>query len=285
MTRASVVAVVVLAASLAASPAAAQGKSGKTPGDGHGHQPGGGNGPETPSAPTPSPATASFNTWIDDATLLDPRTTWIAFSVGEWNSPAGRAIILPSAAVIAGVAPRLGVGAALPVETFRDSTGTTSTSVGDISLFAKVGLVDPAAHAVGLAVTPLIEISTPPDGSSGRQANWALPVSLEVRGAHGRVYGSAGYFSTGSVFVAAALELRPAPRFALTGTLGHTYATLASSVVAAGETRHRTDVSGTAAILLSTRAVFFGSIGHAFSGDAVADGGPWIAAGIAIRTR
>lgn len=283
MPRAGVAAVLALTASLVAGPAWAQGKSGKAPGASHGHQPGGGNGPKTPSAPTPSPATASFTSWIDDATLLDPKTVWVAFSAGEWNSPAGRAIEAPVTAVVAGVAPHVGVGAGVPVDTFRDNTGATSTGLGDVSLFAKVGVIDPASHTVGIAVSPIVQISTPTDGTSGREANWALPVSLEVRGAHGRVYGTGGYFSSGSVFASGAVELRPAPRLALTGMLGHTYA-VRSDTVPLGESRHRTDVSGSVALLLSMRAAVFASVGHAFSGNAAADGGPWIAAGFAFRT-
>ena len=284
MARVRVAAIVALTLAFAAGPAWAQGKSGNTPAAGKGHQPGGGNGPKAPSAPTPSPATASFTSWIDDATLLAPRTVWLAFSAGEWNSPAGRAIEAPVTAVVAGVAPRLGVGAALPIDTFRDTTGATTTGVGDVSLFAKIGVVDPSEHTVGVAVSPILQISTPTDGTSGRQADWALPVSLEVRGAHGRLYGSGGYFSSGSLFASGAIELRPAPRLALTGLLGHTYA-VQSSTVPAGETRHRTDISGGIALLLSMRAAVFASVGHAFSGNATADGGPWFAAGFAIRTR
>ena len=284
MPRVRLAAIVALVVSLAVSPAWAQGKSGKTPGASHGHQPGGGNGPKTPSAPTPSPATASFTSWIDDATLLGPGTAWVALSAGEWNSPAGRAIEAPVIAAIAGIAPHLGVGAGLPVDTFRDTTGATSTGVGDVSMFAKIGVVDPSSHAVGVAVSPVLQISTPSDSTGGRQASWALPVSVEVRGAHSRVYGSGGYFSSGSVFATGAVELRPAPRIAFTGLLGHTYA-VQSSTVPTGESRHRTDISGSVAIVLSRRAVAFASIGHAFSGNATADGGPWIAAGLAFRTR
>lgn len=282
MARASVATIATLIALLASAPAWAQGKSGKTPGAGHGHQPGGSSGPKTPVAPTPSPGTASFTSWIDDATLLPTGVAWIAVSAGEWNSPAGRAIEAPVTALVAGVSPRLGVGAALPIDTFRDTTGATTSGVGDVSLFAKIGVRDPATHAVGIAVSPIIQISTPPDTASGRQASWALPVSLEVRGSHGRVYGSGGYFSSGSIFATGAIELRPAPRVALTGLIGHTYA-VQSDTVTVSESRHRTDVSASIALLLSARAAVFASVGHAFSGNAAADGGPWVAGGFAVR--
>lgn len=284
MRRARVAAIVATAV-LAAAPAWAQGKSGKTSAANHGHQPGGGSGPKAPSAPTPSPATASLNTWIDDATLIGPGTAWVALSAGEWNSPAGRAIEAPVGAFVAGLAPRVSVGGSLPVETFRDATGATASGVGDVSLFAKLGVVDPAAHVVGVAVIPIVQISPSADGSSGRQASWALPVSVEVRGSHARVYGTGGYFSGGSVFASGAIEVRPAPRLALTGMLDQTYAVQATSTVVAGGTRHRTDVSGSLTVILSRRAAVFASVGHAFSGDATADGGPWIAGGLAFRTK
>lgn len=284
MPRATVIAVVTVSAALICGVASAQGKSGNPPGGGKGkgHQPGGGSGPPAPTATTPSPATASFNSWIDDATVPAPGTAWFALSVGEWNSDAGRDIEAPVPAVVAGLAPHLSVGANLPIDTFQASTGTTS-GVGDVSLFAKLGLVDPASHPVGAAVIPVIQVSPSATGS-GRDVSWALPVSLEVRRAHGRIYGTGGYFSSGSIFASGAAELRVARRVALTGILGHTYAVDASTVPV-GQSRHRTDISGSLALIASPRAIVFAAIGHAYSGNATADGGPWIAAGIVIRNR
>lgn len=285
MRRASALTVAVLAATLVGSPAAAQGKSSKapTPSRGHGHQPGAGSGPAAPTAITPSPATASFNSWIDDATVLTTGAVWFSVSAGEWNSDAGRDIQAPVTAVVAGLAPHVSIGGNLPVDSFRDSTGVTTTDLGDVSLFGKIGLVDPSAHRLGVAVVPVVELMSAAAGS-GRSADWALPVSLEVRGSHGRVYGTAGYFSGGSIFGTTAVELRLAPKITITGRFGHTYAVDATTVPV-GESRHRTDLSAVLMLTASPRAAVFAAIGHAYSGDATADGGPWFAGGIAFRTR
>lgn len=286
MPRAGVMAVVAISAALVSATASAQGKSGNPPGGGKGksHQPGAGSGPATPTAITPSPAAASFSSWLDDATVPAPGAAWFSLAVGEWNSDAGRDIEAPVPAFALGLAPHLSVGGNFPIDTFQDSTGTTASGVGDVSLFAKLGLVDPASHTVGAAIIPIIQLSPATDGSTGRDVSWALPLSLEMRGSHGRIYGTGGYFSSGSIFASGAAELRVAPRVAIAGILGHSYAVDASTVPL-GQSRHRTDISAVLAFLASPHAIFFATIGHAYSGDPTADGGPWIAGGIVVRNR
>jgi hypothetical protein len=151
-----------------------------------------------------------------------------------------------------------------------------------VSIFGKIGLVNPAAHGVGVALTPIVvEYTTVTSTGSQRQAAWAVPVGLEARGTHGRVYGSIGYFSSGALFANGAGEWSLTSKFGLSGTLGVTRAT--GSAVQTASSLHRVDTSASAFVLPSPAVSLFVAVGRSFSGDPLLDGGPWVAAGIAIH--
>lgn len=267
---------------LLAAPAAAQGRSGQAPGSAQRNSNHPGNGPPVTPPGTPSPATPPLATWLDDASVPGRGSMWLTASVGRWSSDAGRTLFAPALSFVAGIAPRTSLGASLSVYHFRDTAGATQSGVSDSSVFGKVALVDPATHHAGLALTPIVEIfnQATSSGTTERHASFAVPVSVEARSEHARVYGSVGYFFDGVVFFTGAIELRAGSRFAVTATAGHTYATRQDVTVTT--TRQRSDVSVAGAVLASTHVALFGAIGHSFSGDPVADGGPWVAAGVSI---
>ena len=72
----------------------------------------------------------------------------------------------------------------------------------------------------GLAVNPVVEVLSAgnPDG----RVHFALPVNVELRRQPFRIYGSAGYFTRGSVFAGGALEWT-GTRMILTGSLTQSY--------------------------------------------------------------
>lgn len=108
-------------------------------------------------------------------------------SVARWSTDETRALFAPIGYVTAGLSPRVSAGVSAPVYHLRDSTGATTSGVGDVSISGKIGLVDPAAHAVGVAVTPMVvEYTTGTDTVSERQTAWAVPVGLEARHSAGR---------------------------------------------------------------------------------------------------
>jgi hypothetical protein len=265
--------------------AAAQDTSAKpTSPPGHGKPTHPGGGPPVTQVGTPTPATVSLSSWLDDASPLGQGTTWLAVGVAEWNSDAGREVEAPIVSVATGLAPRVSVGVSMPVYYFQDSSGATQNGVGDVPLFAKIVLMDPGggSHRVGVALTPLVDVSSEAAADGASRVTWAVPVSIEVRMKNARVYGSGGYYSSGAAFGTGALEVTVAPRVRITATLGESYATEVDAA-AAGASRHRTDISATAAVLVSRTAAFFGAVGHAFSGTPTVDGGPWIAGGLSMR--
>jgi|SRR5579863_670519 len=264
---------------ISVEPAAAQGKSGQAPGKDKPTHPGGG--PPTQVA-TPTPATAPFESWLDDATPIGFRTTWVSVAAAEWSNDAGRVIDAPIVSVATGVSPRLSLGASLPAYFFQDSSGGTQTGIGDVPLFAKIVLINPAASAVGVAVTPLMEVNSGTPAAGTSRVTWAVPVSVEARMTGARVYASGGYFSSGAVFGTGALEVALAPRLRVTGLLGESYATNTVGL-AAGTSRHRIDTSVMVTARASPSAAIFAAVGHAFSGQPTVDGGPWIAGGLSFR--
>ena len=205
-------------------------------------------------------------------------------SAGRWGTDIRRDIEAPVLVAAAGLSRRVNLGAGVPIYHIQDSSGLTQSGVGDVSVFAKVGLIDPATNDrhVGVALTPLVEIAGPAPTDGTSRVNWAVPISLEARATRSRVYGSAGYFSAGAVFGTGALEVTVNPHFLLTATVGESYATRVVDVTA-GVGRHRTDVSMGAAMLVKPTVSLFVAVGHSFSGDPLVDGGPWIAGGVAFR--
>jgi hypothetical protein len=264
--------------------AAAQGKSGQAPAAGKGKPTHPGGGPPVTQVGTPTPASASLQTWLDDASPIGTGNTWVSLAGAEWRSDSGREIEAPITSVLTGVAPRLSLGASVPAYHFDAAGGGSQNGIGDVPIFAKLVVVNPAdgEHHVGLAVTPLIDVSNEPVADGASRVTWAVPVSVEVRGTRSRVYASGGYFSSGAVFGTAALEVTAVPRVRLTATLGESYATSVTAIVA-GASRHRIDASVSAAVAASRAAVLFVAAGHAFSGDPALDGGPWVAGGVAFR--
>jgi hypothetical protein len=93
----------------------------------------------------------------------------------------------------------------------------------------KAKLLDPGAHTVGVAISPLLEVlseASLSDETLGlSRVNWALPVSVETTRGPTRLLASAGYFSRGAVFVAGGLERSVSERVALTGSLSLMHAT------------------------------------------------------------
>jgi len=280
-----------LSFALGGATAAAQGKGngGQGSSSSHGNSSHGkpthpGGGPPVTQIGTPTPATVSLSSWLDDASPLGMGATWLSVAAADWRSDSGRELEVPIVSIATGVAPRVSLGASMPVYHFQDVSGTTQNGIGDVPLFAKVVLMNPAegSRHVGVALTPLVDVSSEAAADGASRVTWAVPVSVEARMTHARVYGSGGYFSSGAVFGTGALEVAIAPRVRVTATLGESYATRVDAA-AVGASRHRTDISASAAVLVNRGAAVFAAVGHAFSGTPAVDGGPWIAGGLAVR--
>src|SRR5262245_40372639 len=172
-------------------------------------------------SPTPAPGARlqTFGFWLDTAYVNAPGETWMWVSSAYWRSPSLREIDAPAIGVNVGVAPRTQVGVSLPYYHLTDQFGFTSHGLGASYGTVKLALVQD--HRVNVSVSPTLEILSWSSPQVGR-INAVLPINLQTFiGRGGRVYGSTGYFSRGSVFGSGAAEWSPGNRVTFTTTLAH----------------------------------------------------------------
>jgi hypothetical protein len=212
-----------------------------------------------------------YGSWLDDASIVPAGGAWIGLSTGYWKAEALRQIDAPVISGVVGLTNRLQIGGSVPIYHFRDDTGLSESGVGNMTIYGKALIVDPAVNAsrIGVAVAPLLEISS----SAVNRIGWALPLNLEVRRDHVRMYGSAGYFSRGSVFGSVAAEIPSTERTSVTGTFGQSYADAGS---------HQTAVGISFAIFASPTTSFYVGLGHTSQPVTVGPGGTSFAAGAAF---
>ena len=261
------IASIVLAGAVTLSlphPAAAQGNSQNK-----------GRGVRPPAAPPSSsvqsvlPAGAgirNFGAWLDDSSIVAPRSGWAGFSIGYLKSPFGRQLDVPAADVGYGLTPRVQVGFSMPY--YRASYGgVTAAGLGDAYVNAKVNLVDAtkSARGFGLAVVPVLEILSGMPAGTGRW-NWGLPLSVEIRQGPVRLYGAGGYFSRGAVFGSGAAEWTSSRGYAVTGTLTSGYSLDADPLSdALGLNRRRVDASASVSRALTSAIAAYGGVGRTLS--------------------
>ncbi len=181
-----------------------------------------------------------------------------------------------------GVSDRMQVSASVPFY-HTNYAGATASGLDDLYVGAKYTLVDPTLtlSEFGLALNPVVEVLSAgnPDG----RVHFALPINVELRRAPFRVYGSAGYFTRGSVFTGGALEWT-STRMILTGSLTQSYSMkedLALDGVGVG--RQNVNVSGAVAVPVSERMAAFVNVGRTLT--SIEEGGTTLAVsgGISIR--
>jgi len=262
VNRSSIVSIVLAGAVALSLPplAAAQGNSQK----GRGVRP-----PKTSASSPVQPAGAgirNFGAWLDDSSIVAPRSGWAGFSIGYVKSPFGRQFDMPSADVGYGLNRRVQVGFSMPY--YRANYGgVPARGLGDAFVNAKVNLVDAtkSKRGFGMAVVPVLEIlSGLPDGVS--HGSWGLPVSAEIQQGPVRLYGAAGYFSRGAVFGSGAAEWALAPGYTVTGTLTDGYSLKADPFSdALGLNRRRIDASASVSHALTSAIAAYGGMGRTLS--------------------
>ena len=277
-------------ASSAPSPSAPSGSSG-----------GSGSGSGTTTTPTPQPIATGdtaplgsgvitpaatfrqFGAWLDDTSAGAPGEGQISVGMGYWRMQGMTQTNLPMLGVNIGVTDRLQVGTLLPFYHVSYG-GTVLRGIDDIYLNAKYTLVDPTLtlSEVGLAISPVVEVLS--EGAPGGRVHFALPVSVEVRRQPYRVYGSAGYFTRGSVFTGGALEWTSSSRLTLTGALTQSYSVKGDPTLdALGVSTRRADVTGSVAYPFGQAAVGYVSVGRSLT--SIEEGGTTfsLAGGLAVR--
>jgi len=250
----------------AASSAAAQGR-----GHAYGHTTRG-SGPSASASPELQQQIQAadgrvFGSWLDDASLLEPGTGSLTLSVGYWRTPAYREWDVPATDASVGLTRRVQVGMTAPYFHAGVPNGAVAHGLGDLYFSGKVQLLDPAARGrrIGFSATPLLEVLSAAPSAGQSRLGWALPGSIEVRGTGWRAFGSAGYFSRGSLFASGAFEVPVSDRAWVTGTIGRSHSIRRDDASRAlGLVQTRTDVSGSLSVAAGSMTMF-GSVGRTIS--------------------
>jgi hypothetical protein len=284
VTAAKVVIALAFAVLFAAGPAFAQGRSDSAPGKTKDKSPkepsrasqSGLGSPATATSSTSAPAASAnavayFGSWLDDASVVDPGDVWVGLATGYWRGGSNRQVDAPVVSAAVGISPRVQAGGSASFYHFRDAEGFSENGFGSFSLYGKFLIADPlrAPNAIGVAVTPLLELSP----GSADPVGWALPVNLEARHGELRIYGSTGYFSRGSVFATVGLDIPVTSRVLLNGTFGQSYARAGT---------HQTSFGfGASMGLTATSGVFVG-FGQTLTPTGMGPGGASIAGGLSF---
>lgn len=222
---------------------------------------------ESSGPPVDGTGVRNFGSWLDDASVMQPGAGFMSFAVGYWRMPGMTEVDVPAVDAALGVTKRVQVGASVPVYHATAPGLPPARGVGNMYLTTKVQLRDPASSRsrIGFAVVPAIEVlSTSPDGTS--RIAWAVPASVELQRSGWRAYGSAGYFSRGSLFASGAIEVSVRDRVWVTGSLSRAVSVRQDALSdALGLPAVRTDLAGGVAAPLSEAISAFGSIGRTLS--------------------
>jgi hypothetical protein len=218
----------------------------------------------TPEAAPPVSSFRQFGAWLDDASAPTWRGEgYTSIGVGYFRLAGSSQMSVPMLGMGMGLSDRLQVSASVPF--YRTSSaGATYSGLDDMYFGAKYTIVDPTLtlSEFGLAVNPLVEVLS---AGNPDRVHFALPVSVELRRQPFRVYGSAGYFTRGSVFSGGALEWTGA-RLIVTGSLSQSYSIKEDLALdSMSVSRQHLSVSGSAAVPLTSRAAGFVSVGRSLS--------------------
>jgi len=205
----------------------------------------------------------TFGSWLDSAAVSAPGEVWISMASAYWRSPSLREVDAPSMGLTIGVAPRMQLGVSLPYSHITDQSGVTSRGFGASYLTTKFGLSE--NRHIGMSISPTMEILSWSSPDIGR-VNFVLPVSLQTSASSAQVYGSAGYFTRGSVFGSGAVEWPVTTKLTLVATTAHSYSVVADPASdLLGVSRHRTDGSGGAYYAVTRGAAVFTTLGSTFA--------------------
>ncbi len=244
------------------------------PGPGHGPQAGG-------NLPV---GTRTTGTWLDDASVLDPGSSWLALSWDDWRSPSGSQKFLPTTNLAIGVTDRVQAQAIIPYQ-YGGASQYSASGIGDVYAGAKIVLT-PASAPVALAVAPTAEILSSQFVATGEsRLHWVLPVSVEFGGDQVRVYGSAGYFTRGAAFVGAGISGQVNERVSLVATLSRTSPVGTQVLLDGTPAIAQTDVGGGAYVTLTDRVAVFGNVGRTISQLQADSTKSLVSVGVAIGLR
>ena len=243
-----------------------------------------GAGTAAPGAGQESGAPRNFAAWLDDTSVLGRGTGMVSVGAGYWRMAGYTELDAPAVDAGFGVGRRVQMGGSVPVYHVSFPGSGVVRGMGDLYLNGKIQLRaadgSPGA-AVGLAIIPLVQIASAAPEAGTSRASWGVPVAVEWQRSGWRLYGSSGYFSRGSLFGSAAVEMALTDRAWLTGTV--TQARSLGDAPAAGLSRHRTDVGGGISIGLSSRTTGYITTGRTLSREDPAATRLFVSGGVVLR--
>jgi hypothetical protein len=224
-----------------------------------------------------------FGSWLDDASAPTAREGRTGIGVGYWRLSGGTQLNAPMVDVGYGLSDRLQVSAAVPFY-HMNFAGTTFRGMDDVYISAKYTALDPTLteSQFGLAVSPVVEVLSA--GTTDGRVHVGIPVSVELRRQPFRVYGSAGYFSRGSVFTGGALEWAAPSGMVLTSALIQSYSLKDDAVLdTMGIGKQRVDVMAGVGYPLAHIAAAYVSVGRTLT--SIDEGGTTLSfsAGVSFR--
>ena len=220
--------------------------------------------------------------WIDDASVLPPGMLSLSISAVRWQGADLSEVNFPVVDMAIGLGPRVQLGASIPRIVGAADPTQAIGGVGTSYVSAKIALLNDATSGLKLAVAPTLEIlgeaAVRSLISGQRRTQLGLPVMAEVERGSARLFGSAGYFSSGVWFAGGGVGVPVSPRVAISASFSRAWAVDATSSLA----RHRNEISGGAAFSLTPHVSVFGSLGHTIATADDNGAGTTVACGLSL---
>jgi len=231
--------------------------------------------------------TRNFASWLDDASVVGPGSGVMSFSAGYWRMAGFSELDVPSFDVGVGLTRRIQAGASVPVYHAAATGAPVSRGIGDLYLNTKIQLREPVGGAhprIGVALVPVVQMMSAEPAPGTSRVSWGLPVALEMQRDGWRVYGSTGYFSRGSLFASAAIELPLTGHSWFTGTLTQSRSIKADAGAdTLGLPTNRTDISGGASWVVANGVALFGALGRTLTRDNPTDTHLFVSGGLSVN--
>jgi hypothetical protein len=208
--------------------------------------------------------------WLDDAYTADARGGSAELSYGRWQATDAVLTDLPAFGFAYGLTSRvqLDLSTSIARATY-EGVRFHSAAVGDTYVGTKIQLADPDEHAIGVAVSPTVEIlssavADDPALDVGR-VKWVLPLTVHWAGADNAVYSTVTYFSRGVASVGLEAEHDVSERLTVAGLVTYAYATRLYFVGTPTPRRSRTDIGAEVYYEFHKGMSLLGSIGRTIS--------------------
>jgi hypothetical protein len=167
-----------------------------------------------------SPSFPQFGIWLDDATTAVRGAGYASIATSYWRAASADQIDAPILGATYGLTNRAQLSVTVPF--YRSSYEEFSGhGLDNVYISGKIAVVDPdAGRRFGFAIGAAVEILSAGFADVSR-AHWVVPLSVELRAATVRLYGSTGYFSRGAFFAVGAVEWTVPTGTSLTASLAH----------------------------------------------------------------